>query len=78
MRPRLRRPLHRGQKPGGLAAASWWGPGSGRERVDQGLFLLIEGVAEFLVVSGQPLEFLGRAGGGLLQERTGDAVGEVP
>jgi hypothetical protein len=42
------------------------------------LFLLVEGVAEFLVVGGQPLVFLGPAGGGLLLEGAGDAVGEVP
>jgi hypothetical protein len=38
------------------------------------LFLLVEGVAEFLVVGGQPLVFLGRAGGGLLLEGAGDAA----
>jgi hypothetical protein len=37
------------------------------------LFLLVEGVAEFLVVGGQPLVFLGRAGG-LLLEGAGDAA----
>jgi hypothetical protein len=54
------------------------GTSSGRQRADQGLFLLVEGVAEFLVVGDQLLVLLGRAGGGLLLEGAGDAVGEVP